>query len=41
MLYVQSALDTFELFKNAIKAVIQDDGFEVPTHGAAHALETA
>ena len=36
MLYVQSALGTFELFKNAIQAVMQDEGFKVP----AHALET-
>ena len=41
MLYVQSALGTFELLKNAIQGVMQDEGFKVPSHGAVHALETA
>ena len=41
MLDLQLALGTFELFKNAIQAVIQDEGFKVPSHGTAHALETA
>ena len=41
MFNVHSALDTFELFKNAIQAVMQDKGFKVPSDEAAHALETA
>ena len=41
MFYVQSALGTFEVFKNTIQAVVEDKGFKVPSHGAAHALETA
>ena len=41
MFYVQSALGTFEVFKNAIQAVVEDEGFKVLSHGAAHALETA
>ena len=41
MFNVHSALDTFELFKNAIQAVMQDEGFKVPSDEAAHALETA
>ena len=30
-----------EIFQNAIQAVLQDEGFKVPSHEASHALETA
>ena len=33
-------MGTFELFKNAIQAVMQDEGFKASSHGAAHTLET-
>ena len=36
-----SLLDSLKIFKNAIQAVLQDEGFNVPSNEAAHALEAA